>query len=90
MSMSSEYVDLARELLDKMNEFIHASEPGEALIPVHKAYTVVKHTVEAADPDSDIARNKRRLEDARRSLDEMRDKTREQKEQQEAKSARTA
>lgn len=72
-----EYTELGRELLDKMKEFIHASEPGESLIPLHKAYTVVKTTVDAADPDSEVARNKRRLEDARRTLDEIRERDRE-------------
>lgn len=31
---SDEYVELARELLDKMREFIRESEPGAAVIPL--------------------------------------------------------
>ena len=80
----NEYVELARELRNKMREFIHESEPGEAVIPLHKAYAVVKAVVEAADPDSEVSRRKRRVDDAHRTLDEMRDHERQREEQKEA------
>jgi hypothetical protein len=83
-----DYVGLARELLDTMRKFLRASEPGDNLIPIHKAFTVVKQTVDAADPDSEIARNRRRLEDAQRSLADIRDQRRESEERQEADRAK--
>jgi hypothetical protein len=78
------YVELARELLDNLSEFIRGSEPGEALFPLHKAYTVIKRTVDAADPDSDISKRKRELEDAQRRLADLRDGNRRRSEQQQA------
>lgn len=69
-----EYAELARALLARMGEFIGQSEPGENLIPLHRAYTVVKNTVAARNPDSEISKSKRRLEDAQRTVDELRDK----------------
>lgn len=81
---SDEYIELARETLSKLNEFIHASEPGRSLIPLHEAYSVIKTTVDAADPESEISRERKRLEDARRTLDEIEARESERKERQEA------
>ena len=67
-----EYEELGRDLLDKMREFIQASEPGEPLIPLHKAYAAVKGALDAADPDSEVNRRRRSLEEISRQLEDLR------------------
>jgi soluble cytochrome b562 len=71
---SDDYVELARELLSKMSEFIHASEPGEPLNALNTAYTVVKRTVEAAKPDSELAKKKRALRTLEETVAEEKEK----------------
>ena len=72
-----EYIELSRDTLEALRKFIRASEPGKSLIPIHTAFSVIKSTIEAADPDSEIAT-------ARRRADEQRERSQQDRERRDA------